>query len=89
MKSINPATGELVKEYGQMDDSEINGIIQKATAAQRGWAELSYEQRAKRLYNAAKLLEINSEEYAELMAREMGKPLAQGRCRGRKMCMGM
>jgi len=78
MKSINPATGKLIREYEQMDDAEISGIIRKAGAAQKEWARLSYSERAGRLNAAARILKSNSEPYAELMAREMGKPLPQG-----------
>lgn len=78
MKSIDPSTAQLIKEYNQMEDTEIAGIIHKANAAQKEWAELSYEEREKKLEKAAQILKDKSDEFAELMAREMGKPLAQG-----------
>lgn len=78
MKSVNPANGEIIEEYEQMDNSEIAGIIHKANARQQDWAALSFDERAKRLNKAAQILKDRSDEFAELMAREMGKPLAQG-----------
>ncbi|MDX1617802.1 MAG: NAD-dependent succinate-semialdehyde dehydrogenase, partial [Balneolaceae bacterium] len=78
MKSINPATGKVIKEYELMDDGVIDAIIQKASAAQKEWARLSFSERAKRLNAVAKRLKSDSDELAELMAREMGKPLPQG-----------
>ncbi|MDR8393542.1 NAD-dependent succinate-semialdehyde dehydrogenase [Aliifodinibius sp. S!AR15-10] len=78
MKTVNPTTGETIKEYEQMDDAEITGIIHKANAAQQDWAVLSYNERAKYLAKAAKILRDRSDEFAELMATEMGKPLPQG-----------
>ncbi|MFH5883735.1 NAD-dependent succinate-semialdehyde dehydrogenase [Halalkalibaculum sp. DA3122] len=78
MKSVNPATGEIVEEYEQMENTEIAGIIHKASAAQKEWAVLSFEERAGRLKKAGGILNDRSSEYAELMALEMGKPLPQG-----------
>lgn len=78
MKSIDPSNGQLIKEYNQMEDTEIAGIIHKGNAAQKEWAGLSYEERGKKLEKAAQILKDKSDEFAELMAREMGKPLAQG-----------
>lgn len=78
MKSINPATGKLIKEYDQMDDSAIEGIVQKVDAAQREWSHLSIDERAKRLRTVADILKGRKEELGELMALEMGKPLPQG-----------
>lgn len=84
MKSINPATGKLIQEYERMDDSRITGIIHKANAAQKEWAQLSFSGRAKRLRGVAGILKSRSSEFAELMAREMGKPLAQGKSESEK-----
>ncbi len=84
MKSVNPATGEIIEEYEQMDGAEIAGIIHKADAAQKEWLHLSFEERAKRLNKAAEILRDRSSEFAELMAREMGKPLAQGESESEK-----
>ncbi|MDX1639056.1 MAG: NAD-dependent succinate-semialdehyde dehydrogenase [Balneolaceae bacterium] len=78
MKSVNPATGQTIEAYEQMEDSELAGIVHKANATQQEWAGLSFTERAARLEKAAALLNANSTEYADLMAREMGKPLKQG-----------
>jgi succinate-semialdehyde dehydrogenase/glutarate-semialdehyde dehydrogenase len=78
MKSINPATGKLIKEYEQMSTSEIDTILDDANEAQKKWADKSFKERAEVLNEAASILEKRKEELAELMAREMGKPLPQG-----------
>jgi len=78
MESINPADEEVLAEYNLMDDIEIDDIVAKAAEAQEKWSKESFEYRAGKLQNAAHVLEKNKEKYAELMAREMGKPLPQG-----------
>lgn len=78
MKTINPATGETLKEYQEMGIEEIGSIIQKANAAQKEWKFRSFEERAGYLRKIASILRDRKSELAELMAKEMGKPLAQG-----------
>ncbi|MFD2533255.1 NAD-dependent succinate-semialdehyde dehydrogenase [Gracilimonas halophila] len=78
MKTINPATGETLKEYQEMGIEEIGSIIKKANAAQKEWKFRSFEERAGYLRKIASILRDRKSELAELMAKEMGKPLAQG-----------
>ncbi|HET6527454.1 MAG TPA: NAD-dependent succinate-semialdehyde dehydrogenase [Balneolaceae bacterium] len=78
MKSINPATDELIKEYELMSDDELDKIIQNTVKAQGEWRKTGFGERASLLKSVAKNLEAKKKEYAELMAREMGKPLPQG-----------
>ncbi|TYP92743.1 succinate-semialdehyde dehydrogenase / glutarate-semialdehyde dehydrogenase [Fodinibius salinus] len=84
MKSINPATEELIAEYEKMSDSTIKSIVQHAAEAQNKWRRKSFDERASHLKEIAQILENNSDEYAELMAREMGKPLPQGKSESEK-----
>jgi succinate-semialdehyde dehydrogenase/glutarate-semialdehyde dehydrogenase len=84
MKSINPATGEVIKEYELMDDETIGSIITDAHEAQKKWGRQSFEERASRLKNIAAILKDRQNELAELMAREMGKQLPQGRSEAEK-----
>lgn len=78
MKTINPSTGETIKEYAETSFDEIEGIISRADKAQQQWAKLGYAVRAPYLKKIAKRLREEKEELARLMAVEMGKPLAQG-----------
>ncbi len=78
MKTINPSTGEKIQEYAETSFDEIEGIVSRANKAQQQWAELSYAVRAPYLRKIADLLREQKNELAELMATEMGKPLAQG-----------
>lgn len=76
MKTINPATGELIQEYAEMSFKEVSGIIEKANIAQSNWRTYSFAKRAEYLKQIAKLLKERKEEYGKLMSTEMGKPVA-------------
>ncbi|WP_138430415.1 NAD-dependent succinate-semialdehyde dehydrogenase [Fodinibius saliphilus] len=78
MKSINPATDEVEATYEQMDDQTLDHIINDAVQAQEEWQKRSFDERSQILIKAAKILKSRKNEFAELMAREMGKPLPQG-----------
>ena len=78
MKTINPSTGETIKEYSETGSAELEGIFSRANQSQAQWGKLDYPVRAPYLMKMAELLRDHKEELAELMALEMGKPVAQG-----------
>ena len=79
IQTVNPATGEVIETYPEMSASEVDAIIEKTYAAYHDGREKSFEDRAKHMNKAAELLEKNKEDYAQLMAQEMGKPITSGR----------
>jgi succinate-semialdehyde dehydrogenase/glutarate-semialdehyde dehydrogenase len=79
IESINPSTGELIQTYEEMTPSQVNSIVESADKAFNHWRDTEFSERASLMKNAAAILQKNANEYAEMMAREMGKPLAQGR----------
>jgi succinate-semialdehyde dehydrogenase / glutarate-semialdehyde dehydrogenase len=79
LRSINPATGETLAEYPEATPSEVSMILAESSCAFAGWRRTSFGERAQRMRAAADRLEERKEALAVLMAREMGKPLAQGR----------
>ena len=84
LQSINPATGELVAEYREHEPEEVDRFVEIADAASRSWRELDFGARAAVLQRASGLLESRADELAVLMAREMGKPVAQGTAEAQK-----
>ncbi|WP_421775087.1 NAD-dependent succinate-semialdehyde dehydrogenase [Gracilimonas sp.] len=78
MKTINPTTGNIIKEYEEMSFDEVDGIIEKANVAQADWRQISFEERASYLHKIAEILRDQKEDLGKLMAEEMGKPLQQG-----------
>jgi len=82
--SINPATGETIREYEEMTPGEASGIVENVSAAFPAWGETSFARRAELMRNAANILRSKAGEYARLMAEEMGKPLRDGRSEAEK-----
>ena len=79
IESINPATGECIARYEEHTDEQVGEILERAHAAQRAWRHVSLQQRAASMHAAAGVLRERSDEYARLMAQEMGKPVREGR----------
>ncbi|HEU5048213.1 MAG TPA: NAD-dependent succinate-semialdehyde dehydrogenase [Rickettsiales bacterium] len=79
MQSINPVTGELIREYEPHTAQQAAECIEEAHARFLSWKGMSFDERAGYMRNAAVVLRKRKEEFAALMADEMGKPLAEGR----------
>jgi len=79
LQSINPVNEDLIKEYKEHTDTEIDEIVNSSEKAFKGWQSFDYGKRAKLLSRAGEILRSNIDEYAELMTREMGKPIAGAR----------
>ena len=77
--TINPATGKPLAEYPAFSDADVDAALDRAAAAQTGWAALPYPERAAVLRRAAEGLRAGIDELALLVTREMGKPLAESR----------
>lgn len=76
--SIDPATGETVARYDPMTGAELEAALAASAAAFRLWRATPLDRRATLLTRLAAELRRRARPLAELMAREMGKPLAQG-----------
>ncbi len=77
-KSINPATGEVIKTYPQLSTEAAKEILRKSHEAFLHWSQTDFVGR-RLLFNATSdVLEKDKDEFARRMANEMGKPLAQG-----------
>src|SRR5664279_5421419 len=75
---VNPATGEKLKEYPEIGDAELRAAIDRAEEASRTWSRSSTV--AERAALVRKVGELHSErrqELAEIIVREMGKPVEQ------------
>ena len=78
IKAINPATGEAFASYQEMTDDGLRDAISKAHNAFLDWRRTGFSSRAGLMRQAAKVLRENAGKYADLMAREMGKPIRDG-----------
>ncbi len=79
LKSINPATGQVIAEHAETSPAEAHAVLERAGEAQLRWREVELAERCGLLSEVAVVLRHRAEACARLMAREMGKPLAQGR----------
>lgn len=84
IESINPASGELILKYEEMSPEKVSEIIRDVHQAFLNWKQTGFAQRAEKMKKAAQILRDSTEEYARLMAMEMGKPLKEGRSEAEK-----
>jgi succinate-semialdehyde dehydrogenase/glutarate-semialdehyde dehydrogenase len=84
LRSVNPATGELLDTFEETPADELDRMLARADAASREWRRRPVGERAGRLHAAARLLRERADSYARTMAFEMGKPLGQGRAEAEK-----
>lgn len=76
--SINPATGETLKEFDALDPGQIEEKLARATHAFGQHRRTSFAQRAEWMLTAAQLLEQEKERLARIITAEMGKLLRAG-----------
>src|SRR6478752_7368132 len=72
---VNPATGETLATYPTITDEALEAAIAGADAAYRTWRNTPVAERAARIRKVADLHRERREELAEIIVREMGKPL--------------
>ena len=85
--SINPATGETLREFTALTDAELEEKLVAAERAFRIHRETTFSERAAILMAAADLLEQEVESLARTISLEMGKPIGAARDEVRK-CAG-
>jgi acyl-CoA reductase-like NAD-dependent aldehyde dehydrogenase len=75
--SMNPATGETLREFAVAADAEVHAAVLRARAAQSAWNEIGAKQRVAVLREFQRLLHKKKLEVATLITREAGKPLVE------------
>lgn len=73
--TVNPTTGELVKQFEPLDSAALESAIARAATTFLAYRQTPLAQRAEWLCRLADRLEVHRQEYAELMTLEMGKPI--------------
>jgi succinate-semialdehyde dehydrogenase / glutarate-semialdehyde dehydrogenase len=82
--SINPATGETLRTFHPLPDSEIDARLDRAASAWRSYRRTAYSDRARWLSAAAEILESERDRIGRIMTMEMGKPIAAARAEAAK-----
>jgi len=74
--SINPATGETIKTFEPLSESQVDEKLQRAAETYASYRRTSFAERAGWMMRAAEILETEKRDFARLMTTEMGKPIA-------------
>ncbi|HKO59793.1 MAG TPA: aldehyde dehydrogenase family protein [Pyrinomonadaceae bacterium] len=75
--SYDPATGKELGRARLCSVEDVRQAVGRARAAQPAWTSASFRQRAKVILKARELMLAESDEVAELVARETGKPATE------------
>jgi acyl-CoA reductase-like NAD-dependent aldehyde dehydrogenase len=75
--SINPATEEEIGRVPTINRDAIDGVINKARAAQADWSEKTIKERQEYLKRLSAVILKNKKEITELVALEQGKPIGE------------
>jgi acyl-CoA reductase-like NAD-dependent aldehyde dehydrogenase len=75
----NPFTEETIAPVGTPDGGQLDAAIAAAREAQPGWERTPAVERGEMLHEVARLLRERTDELAELMTAEGGKPLIENR----------
>jgi len=79
VKSINPANQELIRDYDDHTDEDVEAALSLAQSTSVQWKSVAFEYRTELFERAAMVLRERSEDWAMMMTREMGKPIAEAR----------
>lgn len=77
IRTINPATGDLLAELRVDGPSEVDAAVARATEGQRVWARMTGTERGRILRRTADILRSRNAEIAALETRDTGKPIQE------------
>src|SRR5580698_9484776 len=78
-RSVNPATGELLKTFPEHTNEQMWTALSKADNAFRAWSVRPFSERSKIIGRSAQILLEKKEELSRLATLEMGKRIAESR----------
>ncbi|XVH31098.1 aldehyde dehydrogenase family protein [Haloferacaceae archaeon DSL9] len=78
-ESKNPATGESLGTFRRSTEADVDRALEAAESAFEEWRELSYIDRAEYLWEIYHELRERTEELAEVVTKECGKEISEGR----------
>ncbi|HZU82181.1 MAG TPA: aldehyde dehydrogenase family protein [Polyangiaceae bacterium] len=80
LKSVNPATEEVLAEFGVASAADVDRAVAAArTAYDRIWSQMPGSERAKYLFRIARIIQERSRELAVLESIDNGKPIRETR----------
>lgn len=75
IQSLNPATGEILKQFEELTDEEVRQKIELAAKVFETWKKTSFAERAKLLKKLAVDLRAEKTNLGRLITLEMGRPI--------------
>jgi len=78
-RSVNPATGEVLKTFTEHTDEQMWSAVAKSDKEFRTWASRPFSERSRIIAKSAQILLEQKEELARLATLEMGKRIAESR----------
>ena len=88
LKTINPATGEMLQAFDELTDEQIEERLARAQAAFAVNRRRTFAERARRMREAAAILEREKQAFGRLMSTEMGKPIGAAVAEAEKCALG-
>jgi aldehyde dehydrogenase (NAD+) len=80
LKTINPATEEMLAEVATASQSDVDTAVRAAKRAyERTWSRMPGAERAKYLYRIARMVQERARELAVLESLDNGKPIRESR----------
>ena len=73
--SINPTTGETLKTFTALNETQIDEKLQRAADTFHSYRRTPFAERELMMFRAAEILETDKQEFARIMTTEMGKPI--------------
>src|SRR5574341_570517 len=77
IQSVNPYTEQVVQEFELMTPRELDAQVERSREAFKGWRDTPIVERTWRIKTLGEHLRAEKRKYAELMTREMGKPIKE------------
>ena len=80
MKSINPATEEVLTEFAEGTSEDVDAAVKAARKAyDKTWSKLSARERGKYIFRLARMIQERSRELAITESLDGGKPIRESR----------
>jgi acyl-CoA reductase-like NAD-dependent aldehyde dehydrogenase len=78
-QTANPATGEILASFSQGTREDVEKAVEAATKAQPAWRTFPAPRRGEILMKAARIMRDRKTQLGEMVTREMGKVIAEGK----------
>jgi succinate-semialdehyde dehydrogenase/glutarate-semialdehyde dehydrogenase len=88
LQSLNPLTGKVTKQFDEFTPEQTAEAVRATAQGYAAWKTTDFAHRAECLRSLAQVLKARADEFAAIMAEEMGKPVTFGRAEVLK-CAGV